>query len=67
MAYILGFISADGSINKQKNSLSIELQSRDVEILEFIKQKDGTYIYGSLKVLLSNENNKLIGKLNLFQ
>lgn len=39
MAYILGFISADGSINKQRTSLSIELQMRDIEILEFIREK----------------------------
>jgi len=37
MAYILGFISADGNIYKY--SLSIELQSKDIEILEFIKQQ----------------------------
>lgn len=39
MAYILGFISADGSVNKQQTSLSIELQMRDKEILEFIQQQ----------------------------
>jgi hypothetical protein len=39
MAYILGFISADGSINKQKSSLSIELQMRDKEVLEFIRDQ----------------------------
>lgn len=39
MAYILGFISADGSINKEKSSLSIELQMRDKEVLEFIQQQ----------------------------
>jgi hypothetical protein len=39
MAYILGFISADGSVNKQKTSLSIELQMRDKEVLEFIQQQ----------------------------
>ena len=39
MAYILGFISADGSINKQKTSLSIELQMRDKKVLEFISYR----------------------------
>lgn len=39
MAYILGFISADGSIDKNKRSLSIELQIRDKEVLEFIRQQ----------------------------
>lgn len=39
MAYILGFISADGSIDKDSKSLSIELQIRDQEILEFIRQQ----------------------------
>lgn len=37
MAYILGFISADGSVNKEKSSLSIELQVRDKEILEYLQ------------------------------
>jgi hypothetical protein len=32
MAYILGFISADGGVNKQQTSLSIELQMRDKEV-----------------------------------
>jgi LAGLIDADG-like domain len=36
MAYILGFISADGSVNNY--TLSIELHSKDIEILNFIKQ-----------------------------
>jgi LAGLIDADG-like domain/WhiA LAGLIDADG-like domain len=39
MAYILGFISADGSINKEKTSLAIELQMRDKEVLEFIQRQ----------------------------
>lgn len=36
MAYILGFIIADGSVNSY--TLSIELQARDIEILKFIKK-----------------------------
>lgn len=39
MAYILGFISADGSVDKNGRALSIELQTRDREILEFIQQQ----------------------------
>jgi len=39
MAYILGFISADGSIDKEQRSLSIELQIQDKEVLEFIQQQ----------------------------
>lgn len=37
MAYILGFITADGSVNNY--SLRIEIQERDSELLEFIKRK----------------------------
>ena len=36
-AYILGFIYADGSINK--GCLNITLSNKDVEILEFIKDE----------------------------
>lgn len=38
-AYILGFVFADGSINTSlhHNQLSIELNKKDVEILEFIR------------------------------
>lgn len=39
MAYILGFISADGCIAKNKNTLVISLQTKDREILEKIKQE----------------------------
>lgn len=51
MAYILGFIYADGSITKSKKInrayLSISLQTRDIEILEFIKKEvaPGNSIY----------------------
>lgn len=39
MAYILGFISADGCISKNKNTLRIDLQPLDKEILEKIKDE----------------------------
>lgn len=37
MAYILGFIYTDGSVDKY--TLSFELQARDVEVLEFIRNE----------------------------
>jgi len=43
MAYILGFIMADGCVNFQKRynryRLKIELQLRDIEILQFIRDQ----------------------------
>jgi hypothetical protein len=39
MAYILGFVSADGSVENDQRTLSIELQLRDKEILEFIQKQ----------------------------
>lgn len=38
MAYILGFILCDGTVGQSNNSISIEINSKDVEILNFIKQ-----------------------------
>lgn len=37
MAYILGFIAADGCVSAKENSLSIQLQKQDTELLEKIK------------------------------
>ena len=37
MAYILGFIAADGNVAKKENSISIQLQKEDAELLEKIK------------------------------
>lgn len=41
MAYILGFIAADGYISKKENCISIELQECDKELLEDIKRITG--------------------------
>lgn len=38
-AYILGYIMADGSINKLKKTLRLECVDRDQEIIEFITQE----------------------------
>ncbi|MCK9429171.1 MAG: hypothetical protein M0R17_04145 [Candidatus Omnitrophica bacterium] len=38
-AYILGFIYADGSINRASNSFTVGLAAKDIEILEFIKSE----------------------------
>ena len=37
-SYILGFIYADGSINKKNNSLTICLSEKDKDVLKFIKK-----------------------------
>ena len=38
MAYILGFIAADGNVAKKENAISIQLHEKDAEILEKIKE-----------------------------
>lgn len=38
MAYIIGFIMADGCISSDRNSLSIVIHEKDIEILDFIKR-----------------------------
>jgi hypothetical protein len=37
MAYVLGFLAADGSISKKENGIFINLNQKDAEILEKIK------------------------------
>lgn len=39
MAYILGFITADGCLLSNRNTLAFCLHSQDIEILEFIKSE----------------------------
>jgi intein/homing endonuclease len=72
-AYILGFIYADGSV--YKNYLSIWLAIKDVEILDFIKEKldYGGIIYNSYNkkknkkyVGLTISSNKIVSDLNKF-
>lgn len=41
MAYILGFIAADGYISAKENCISIELNAKDIWLLEIIKEKTG--------------------------
>ena len=41
MAYVLGFIAADGYISKKENCVSIELNEKDIQILEDIKTATG--------------------------
>ena len=38
MAYILGFIAADGCVSDKENLISIQLQKRDQELIEKIKK-----------------------------
>lgn len=60
-AYILGFLFADGSINKNKihNYLKIELNTKDVEVLEFIKNE----IQPSLKIKHCKRKHKKTKKI----
>ena len=55
-AYILGFLFADGCINKNKihNYLVVELNPKDIEILEFIKKE----IQPNLKIKFYTKINK---------
>lgn len=39
MAYILGFWSADGNVHSTENRMDLELSSKDLEILEKIKEE----------------------------
>lgn len=41
MAYILGFLAADGNVSKKENGISINLRSHDKEILEKINKEIG--------------------------
>lgn len=41
MAYIMGFIAADGTIRKRENSIKITVSRRDRELLEKIKEEVG--------------------------
>lgn len=41
MAYILGFIAADGYISAKENCISIELNVKDINLLKIIKEKTG--------------------------
>lgn len=39
MAYILGFLAADGTVRKDSNQIKITLAQKDAELLEIIKEK----------------------------
>lgn len=52
-AYVLGFIYADGSVNK--NYLSIKLCAKDVELVNFIKSE--LNYGGNIREYIINENN----------
>lgn len=41
MAYILGFLAADGNVSKKENTISINLSAVDAEFLEEIQKKVG--------------------------
>ncbi len=53
MAYILGFITADGYINESKNTLAIQLSSKDKSLLGYIKKT----IKSSNKINVYERNN----------
>lgn len=39
MAYILGFIAADGNVAKKENCISIEVHEKDKDLLELIRER----------------------------
>ena len=70
-AYILGFIYADGSINLNKNTLSICISEKDKSILEFIIKELEYSGNIKLKIIKNNKyslltivSKKLINRLN---
>jgi hypothetical protein len=66
-AYILGFIYADGNIDKQKRALAIHLKKDDVFILNFIKKSLNSnqpfMIYDDKYILLKITSKKLCSDL----
>lgn len=58
MAYILGFVAADGSIHCKRPYLTIELQERDSYILSFIKKE----LNHNGNILCYNHKDKRSGK-----
>ena len=69
-SYLLGFFTADGTINRRGNSISVLIQERDIEILDLFKEafndKKDFYKYkkkkethqNRLKFVLNSERNK---------
>ena len=58
-SYILGFIYADGSINKKNNSLTICLSEKDKDVLKFIK-KELNYSGIIKNKIINNRNYSLV-------
>jgi hypothetical protein len=60
MAYILGFVTADGYVSDVKWCVQISLQERDVEILEYIKKcisPERPIYYYKREIKISNAGN----------
>lgn len=55
MAYILGFIAADGNVAKKENRISIEIHEEDKELLEIMRKK--THNTRPLKFYLHTHEN----------
>lgn len=65
MAYILGFLAADGNVAKKENQINIQLEEKDAEVLEKIRREMS--ISRPLKVYpRSGEPDKKIAKLVVF-
>lgn len=65
MAYILGFITADGYIYERKNSLRIELKDTDVEVLRFIISEISTNNKIRYRSRLDNRTGKIYNQCKL--
>lgn len=62
--YILGFIAADGNLSKDGNRLSIKLQSKDIDILEKIKEE--LQYEGKIKHYLKTLTYKYVNKEKVY-
>lgn len=63
MAYIIGFILADGHIGLKTNELIIKIHQKDIEILNFIKQFLGST--APIKTFVEKQHSVPIAKLRI--
>jgi intein-encoded DNA endonuclease-like protein len=61
MAYVLGFITADGAINDERRYINITIHQNDVDVLEYIKTVMGV----DNPIVLSDYNNRQMVNLRI--
>jgi len=64
MAYILGFLAADGNVAKKENQINIVLDSNDAEVLEKIREE--MKITRPLKIYKRGDRGTSVAKLETF-